>query len=54
MATFRINGDEMTEKSVEAAEFEEDGLYTIFRSEIGVKVFAIPTSRVNSIERVDK
>lgn len=59
MATYRLNQGLSNERDIDADYFKEEGSMTIFRSkqparsERSDQVFAIPTSRVESIELVE-
>ena len=52
MAKFKINAGQGNEKTVEAAKFAEQLSLIVFFSPSSDQVYAIPTSRVSSIERI--
>lgn len=55
MAKFVINGAYSDRKEVVAENFNEKDSFVIFGNDSGrEKVFAIPTSRIQTIERVEE
>ncbi|WP_216892064.1 hypothetical protein [Nocardia alni] len=53
MAVFRINEGYNTEQKVTATDFTEVDSLVIFHDSYGNKVFAIPTDKLSTIERLE-
>lgn len=51
MAKSKVNGGCDSEKAVEADAFREEGSLVVFHNEAGEQVFAMPTTRIHTIER---